>query len=61
MSYPTGLDEHDEADLELELERRRLLRKAGCCDYCGRKSDTPPCKFPARHEALVEEGKPRTK
>lgn len=50
MSFPLGLDEHDERALVSELERRRASRAAGLCDYCNRSPSTPPCKFPARHE-----------
>lgn len=51
MSYPKDLDEMDEIKLADEVERRRQTRAAGLCDYCGRKPDTDPCKFPDRHRA----------
>lgn len=55
-----GLDEYPEADLLVELERRKRLRRRGMCDYCRRpiKIDgkrTEPCRFPGRH-VLVSEG-----
>jgi hypothetical protein len=48
------LDEADEGLLEFELERRRLLRSQGRCDYCERAFGTPPsCKFGWRHRGQI--------
>lgn len=49
MSYPRDLDEYLDEELRQELRRREKNRRRGQCDYCGRKSDEPPCKFPVRH------------
>jgi hypothetical protein len=49
LSYPLDLDEVPEDQLRAEVERRRQLRIAGLCDYCGRDPNTPTCKFPHRH------------
>ena len=51
MSYPKGLDEYTEDELQAELDRRANLQSCGVCDYCGRAPDTPACKFPERHNA----------
>jgi len=50
MSYPLDLDEISEENLRGELKRREQHWQAGLCDYCGRKPETPPCKFPDRHQ-----------
>lgn len=50
MSYPLDVDEIEEDDLFAELLRREKARSDGYCDYCNRKSETTPCKFPARHK-----------
>jgi hypothetical protein len=48
------LDEIDEGRLVYELERRRLLRSQGRCDYCERACGIePPCKFPRRHQGKL--------
>ena len=52
MSYPRDLDEIPEDELRGELERREGRREAGLCDYCERRWDAPPCKFPDRHARL---------
>jgi len=52
MSYPKDLDEYNAAELEQELRQRAQKRSQGKCDYCNRPRDTPPCKFPHRHEAI---------
>jgi len=49
MSYPRDLEEYSEVELQDELKRRQNARDHGFCDYCGRRFDTPPCKFPWRH------------
>lgn len=49
MSFPIDLDEIDEAKLAAEIERRQAQRFKGLCDYCGRRPNDPPCKFPSRH------------
>ena len=54
MSYRLDLDEQDEAKLVGEIERRQGLRARGLCDYCERKPDTNPCKFPGRHRRAEE-------
>jgi hypothetical protein len=49
MSYMKDLDEVDEKLLERELEDREVARSKGLCDYCGKPSSSPICKFPERH------------
>lgn len=49
MSYPRNLDEIDERLLRQEIERREKARAEGLCDYCGRPSTEPACRFPERH------------
>lgn len=49
MNYPKDLDEYDLTDLLDELESRRQDQQAGLCDYCRRKREDSPCKFPNRH------------
>jgi hypothetical protein len=44
------LDQYTEVELQHELERRLNARNHGLCDYCNRPPDTPPCKFPERHQ-----------
>lgn len=53
MSYPIDLDEMDEDDLVAEIQRRKLMRSMGRCDYCGSKDRSRKCKMPMRHEASV--------
>lgn len=52
MSYPQGLDEYPdpEVDLVQEIGRRRALCETGQCQYCRRAGDTASCRFPQRHE-----------
>ena len=47
------LEEITDEALRYELERRENARAAGVCDYCGRRPDTPACRFPRRHVELV--------
>ena len=49
MSYPTGQDERDEADLLAEVARRAAARARDECDYCGGAAGSAPCRFPRRH------------
>lgn len=50
MSLPRSLDEFEEHELVGELERRKIRRELGRCDYCGREAGQPPrCKMGARH------------
>lgn len=49
MGYFKELDEFEELELNTELNRRRVLREQGLCDYCKRPNHTKPCKFPFRH------------
>lgn len=49
MSYPRGLDEYGLSELLRELKRRAKLASHDRCDYCERSTETPPCRFPARH------------
>jgi hypothetical protein len=55
MSFPRSLDEVSEYALHKELEERAAKRRNGLCDYCGRTPDTPPCKFPQRHNRTAPE------
>lgn len=48
------LTEQPEVALEAEILRRRLARRRGLCDYCGRLPDEPACKFPTRHVMPAE-------
>lgn len=43
-----GLEEFDTDDLVAELARRKKAGK-DVCAYCGRKTDTPACRFTSRH------------
>jgi hypothetical protein len=43
------LRELTDEELNGELERRKLLRAGGHCDYCGKKGDASPCNAPERH------------
>lgn len=54
MSYPRDLDEYNEQELLDELKRRAGARARGVCDYCGRYCDTPPCRFPVRHQMGID-------
>ncbi len=47
------LDEYSDQELRDEINRRLGAGWKGQCDYCGRTSDTPPCKFPERHAAAA--------
>lgn len=49
MSYPRDLDEFEEHELQGELERRQKLREQHKCDYCGKDTKKPICRFPDRH------------
>jgi len=47
---PATLDETDtEAQLREEMHLRENRRLMGLCDYCNRRRDETPCKFPERH------------
>lgn len=55
MSYPRDLDEVSEKELVSEISRRKLLRRKGNCDYCGRPAGCiPACRFPERHGKKVK-------
>jgi hypothetical protein len=54
MGYSRSLDEYREDALLAELALRRSRRQQGVCDYCARKPDTSPCRFPERHRAAAE-------
>jgi hypothetical protein len=53
VSYPRDLDEIPETTLRAELERRRLCRESGICDYCNRRPELVACKFPERHQRFA--------
>jgi len=55
MSYPLDLDEYSEARLIAELTHRATLRAEGVCDYCGRNSNLPACRFPERHNLATRQ------
>lgn len=49
-----GLDEYGEQTLERELAERRVARRRGLCDYCGRPLGVEPfCRMERRHEGNV--------
>jgi len=54
MSYTLSLDEYDEELLVAELEKRKLARSKGLCDYCNRPQSTYPCKYPNRHIQTID-------
>lgn len=49
MHTTINLDEIPERDLLAELQLRAERRRRGQCDYCGRPSTDPACRFPDRH------------
>lgn len=49
MSYRKDLDEYTDDQLQAELTMRRSRRAEGRCDYCNRRYDASPCRFPERH------------
>ncbi|AAK94360.1 hypothetical protein Mx8p25 [Myxococcus phage Mx8] len=51
MSFPRSLDEYGDKELQQELARRAEVRERGLCDYCGRSSRAPSCKFSERHHS----------
>lgn len=53
MSYIKDLDEYTEKELLDELQHRKILQDQNLCDYCGRKSTEPVCRFPSRHNYSV--------
>lgn len=53
MGYGLDLDEYSELRMLEELLHRAKRREQGLCDYCGRRGDLPPCKFPDRHRLAV--------
>ncbi len=44
----------DDVYLEDELIRRRAVRRAGKCDYCGRPATGLSCKFSDRHKLALK-------
>lgn len=52
MGYPKSLVDYSDAELWLELERRKKVRKAKKCDYCGRKASAASCRYEERHKAV---------
>ena len=56
MSDPVELNEIHEDMLWEEIERRRMARIEGLCDYCGREPSTPECQFPMRHRRDPQKG-----
>lgn len=55
MSYPKDLEEYSDEQLEKELKRREVLRRAGWCSYCMNRisSDANPTNSCRYHEHLV--------
>jgi hypothetical protein len=54
MAHLKDLDEYTDEQLQGELNHRRKDRSEGKCDYCHRRYDTKPCRFPARHAIAGE-------
>jgi len=54
MSLPISLDEYTEVELRAELMKRERLRAKGLCDYCERRPDESPCRFPGRHKRAAK-------
>lgn len=49
MSYPRSLDEIPRLELSREIRRREQCNQVGACDYCERRPESTPCRFPKRH------------
>lgn len=45
----SDLEEVEERLLLKEINRRKLAREMGLCDYCNRIPTAKECRFPKRH------------